>query len=100
EDRIGSLKVGKDADVVLWNEHPLSIYARPEKTFVDGIAYFDVERDAQLQQDLEKERMRLIQKMLTAKAGGAKTQAPTIQRSSVLHCEDVAHHEEDSYQAY
>ena len=100
DDRMGSLKAGKDADVVLWNNHPLSIYARPEKTFVDGIAYYDAARDAQLQQDMEKERMRLIQKMLTAKAGGAKTQAPTIKKASVLHCEDVEHHEEESYLAY
>ncbi|MBJ6116754.1 amidohydrolase family protein [Pontibacter sp. BT310] len=100
DDRMGSLKAGKDADVVLWNNHPLSIYARPEKTFVDGVAYFDAERDAQLQQDMEKERMRLIQKMLTAKAGGAKTQNPTIKKASVMHCEDVEHHEEESYLAY
>ncbi|NDK56683.1 amidohydrolase family protein [Pontibacter fetidus] len=100
DDRIGSLKAGKDADVVLWNNHPLSIYAHPEKTFVDGIAYYDAERDAQLQQDMEKERMRLIQKMLTAKAGGAKTQAPTNRKASVMHCEDVEHSEEESYIAY
>ncbi|MEJ8756004.1 amidohydrolase family protein [Pontibacter sp. H259] len=100
DNRMGSLKAGKDADVVLWNNHPLSIYARPEKTFVDGVAYYDAERDAQLQQDMEKERMRLIQKMLTAKAGGAKTQAPTNRKASVLHCEDVEHHEEESYLAY
>ncbi|MBC5772510.1 amidohydrolase family protein [Pontibacter sp. KCTC 32443] len=100
DNRMGSLKSGKDADVVLWNNHPLSIYARPEKTFVDGVAYFDAERDAQLQQDIEKERMRLIQKMLTAKAGGAKTQAPTIKKASVMHCEDVEHSEEESYIAY
>ncbi|MBB6612468.1 amidohydrolase family protein [Pontibacter sp. Tf4] len=100
DDRMGSLKSGKDADVVLWNEHPLSIYARPEKTFVDGIAYFDVERDAKMQQEMEQERMRLIQKMLNAKAGGARTQNPTIKKASVLHCEDVHHHEEESYLAY
>ncbi|MER2997860.1 amidohydrolase family protein [Pontibacter populi] len=100
DDRMGSLKAGKDADVVLWNNHPLSIYARPEKTFVDGVAYYDAERDEQLQQDMEKERMRLIQKMLTAKAGGAKTQNPTIKKASVMHCEDVEHHEEESYLAY
>jgi len=100
DNRMGSLKSGKDADVVLWNNHPLSIYARPEKTFVDGVAYYDAERDAQLQQDMEKERMRLIQKMLTAKAGGAKTQAPTIRKASVMHCEDVEHNEEESYLAY
>ena len=45
-DRVGSIKVGKDADVVLWNANPLSVYATVEKTFVDGIEYFDRERDS------------------------------------------------------
>ncbi|MBA9076250.1 amidohydrolase family protein [Rufibacter quisquiliarum] len=91
DNRVGSLKPGKDADVVIWNEHPLSIYARPEKTFVDGIAYFDLETDKALQEAQEKERLRLINKMLAAKAKGEKTQsAPSGRRfGQVLHCEDV-----------
>jgi imidazolonepropionase-like amidohydrolase len=100
DNRMGSIKVGKDADVVLWNNHPLSIYARAEKTFVDGIAYYDLERDTQLRTDLEKERMRLIQKMLQAKTTGARTQGPPMRRASVVHCEDVEHHEEEDYMAY
>ncbi|SFH20465.1 amidohydrolase family protein [Pontibacter chinhatensis] len=100
DDRMGSIKAGKDADVVLWNEHPLSIYAKPLKTFVDGIAYYDVERDEQMRVDLEKERVRLIQKMLQAKAGGAKTQSPVSRRTQVMHCEEVEHSEEEAYFAY
>jgi imidazolonepropionase-like amidohydrolase len=42
EDRVGSLEVGKDGDVVIFNNHPLSIYAVPQMTFVDGVKYFDV----------------------------------------------------------
>ncbi|OKL39734.1 amidohydrolase family protein [Pontibacter flavimaris] len=100
DDRMGSLKAGKDADIVLWNEHPLSIYAKPLKTFVDGIAYYDVERDEQLREELEKERMRLVQKMLHEKGNGAKTQAPRSRKAHVVHCEDVQHSEEESYFAY
>ncbi|MDX5482824.1 MAG: amidohydrolase, partial [Hymenobacteraceae bacterium] len=100
DNRMGSIKVGKDADVVLWNNHPLSIYARAEKTFVDGIAYYDLQRDEQMRTELEKERMRLIQKMLQAKTSGARTQAPPRTRASVVHCEDVEHHEEEDYLAY
>src|SRR5690606_7538714 len=88
DNRMGSLKVGKDADVVLWNNHPLSIYAKPEKTFVDGIAYYDLEKDEQMRVDMEKERMRLVQKMLNAKSGGARTQTPTVRRTEVQHCEE------------
>ena len=36
DKRTGSIKVGKDADLVLWNNHPLSIYARPDYTIVEG----------------------------------------------------------------
>ena len=35
-DRVGSIKVGKDADVVLWSENPLSVYAKAEKRIVEG----------------------------------------------------------------
>ncbi len=40
DDKVGSLKQGKDADVVIWSDNPLSIYAKAEKTIVDGIVYF------------------------------------------------------------
>src|SRR5699024_8588033 len=45
EDRVGSLKVGKDADVVLWNANPLSINAVAEKTFIEGVKYWDIEEN-------------------------------------------------------
>jgi len=67
DDRVGSIKVGKDADLVLWSDHPLSIYAKPLKTIVDGIVYYDVERDIMLRKNIIQERNRLIQKMLGEK---------------------------------
>ena len=45
DDRVGSLEVGKDADIAVFSEHPLSIYTRVDYTFVDGVARFDRERD-------------------------------------------------------
>ena len=41
-DKVGSLESGKQADVVLWNGNPLSVYSRPEKVWVDGALLFDV----------------------------------------------------------
>jgi len=73
-DRVGSIKVGKDADVVLWNDNPLSVYATAQKTFVDGIEYYDRQRDSLMRINIASERNRLIQKMITAKKDGAKTQ--------------------------
>ena len=41
DDRVGSIDVGKDADLVIWNGYPLSSYGVPEKVFIDGEIYFD-----------------------------------------------------------
>ena len=41
EKSVGSLEVGKDADVVIWSHHPLSTYAIVERTYIDGILYYD-----------------------------------------------------------
>ena len=41
EDRTGSIDVGKDADLVMWNMDPLSTYARAEKVYIDGDLFFD-----------------------------------------------------------
>ena len=46
DDRVGSLEVGKEGDVAIFNHHPLSIYAIPQKTIVDGVVRFDIESDA------------------------------------------------------
>ena len=59
----------------------------------------DLERDEQMRAELEKERMRLVQKMLNEKAGGAKTQAPVSKKARVLHCEEVEMSEEEAYLA-
>ena len=41
DDRVGSIDVGKDADLVIWNGYPLSSYGVPEKVFIDGELFFD-----------------------------------------------------------
>jgi imidazolonepropionase-like amidohydrolase len=42
DDRIGSIDVGKDADITIWDRHPLSSAARVEKSIIDGDVYFDI----------------------------------------------------------
>lgn len=86
DDRVGSLKPGKDADVVLWNHHPLSMYAKVEKTWVDGILYFDVAEDARRRDELQKERARLVQKLLNEKKGGEGGEKPMPQKKH-YHCD-------------
>ncbi|WP_443936988.1 amidohydrolase family protein [Pedobacter sp. MW01-1-1] len=94
DDKVGSLKAGKDADVVVWSANPLSIYAKAEKTFVDGVAYWDIERDAEVIKKQQVEKARLIQKMLESKNTGGRTQRPTGTAPRLYNCETL-----DNYSA-
>ena len=89
DDRVGSIAPGKDADVVVWSDKPLSIYAKAEKTFVDGVKYWDIDEDAARRHALEVERARLIRKSLQAKSGGGVTQRPTAQPNMEYHCDTI-----------
>ena len=89
DDRMGSLKEGKDGDVVIWSDHPLSVYAKAEMTFVDGIKFFDRNEDLKTRDALQKERNRLIQKMLGEKKRGGRMQRAVGQRQyQHYHCDD------------
>ena len=91
DNRVGSIKAGKDADVVLWSDNPLSIYAKAEKTVVDGIVYFDREKDAKMRKELVAERNRLIQKMNGEKRAGGPTMPAMPSYSILLNCGDHDH---------
>lgn len=88
DQRLGSVKAGKDADLVLWSDHPLSIYAKPEYTYVDGICYYSLEQDRQLQEATRRERQRLVQKLIQAKQNGEKTEKRVSREDENYHCED------------
>jgi len=103
DDRVGSIKVGKDADLVLWSDNPLSVYAKANKTIVDGILYFDRERDKELRKEIAAERNRLIQKMIADGKNNPKDVSPAKPSLQVvLHCEDYVHNDgllqTDSYE--
>jgi len=87
DNRVGSLKVGKDADVVLWSDHPMSIYAKAEKTIIEGVTYFDLERDKQIRNAIKKERNELITQMMKAKNKGLKTKPIEKKEQEHFHCD-------------
>ncbi|MEQ1585928.1 MAG: amidohydrolase family protein, partial [Cyclobacteriaceae bacterium] len=89
DNQMGSIKVGKSADIVLWTDHPLSVYAKPEKTIIDGKVYFDLEKDAQNNKELATERARLIQKLKNAKKSGMPVQRAESKSQLDFHCDDV-----------
>ena len=92
DHRVGSLEVGKDADVVVWSDHPLSVYAQAEQTFVDGVKYFDLEDDAAKRDWMRTERARLMQAMKldqNGQEGGGRGRAPTERIRVDYHCETL-----------
>ena len=62
DKRVGSIDVGKDADLVIYNHDPLSAYAVVQKTLIDGRVYFDRQRDIAGREALEKEKKALREK--------------------------------------
>ncbi|HEX7118213.1 MAG TPA: amidohydrolase family protein [Longimicrobiales bacterium] len=64
DDRVGSIEVGKDADLVVWKGHPLSMDGVPQKTYVDGKLYFDIELDRQRWAAIRAEKEALMDKHL------------------------------------
>ncbi len=61
DDRVGSLEVGKDADLVVYNKYPLSTYAVPEQVYIDGELSFSREKDRERQAQLEAEKKKLLE---------------------------------------
>lgn len=72
---IGSLEPGKSADVVIWNKHPLSVYAVAQKVFIDGTLYFDREKDIR-----ERPEKAARKKALEEKLKRDAQQAPPTRR--------------------
>jgi imidazolonepropionase-like amidohydrolase len=95
DQRMGSIKIGKDADLVLWSDNPVSIYAKVEKTIVDGKLLYDMNEDAMLRTRLMQDKAQIIQKMINVKNGGAPVQTPRFRKPRYWDCEDMI--EEGSY---
>ncbi|KEZ93449.1 amidohydrolase family protein [Nonlabens ulvanivorans] len=86
DDRTGSIKTGKDADLVLWSDNPLSVAATAEVTMIDGIVFFDKERDLRFRESIKEERQQLINEMIAAKNKGLKTQEPKQSTKTLYEC--------------
>ncbi|TDS13354.1 imidazolonepropionase-like amidohydrolase [Maribacter caenipelagi] len=89
DNRVGSIKEGKDADLVLWSGSPLSIYSKAEKTMIEGVTYFDLEIDKKNRETIKKERNELVTMMLKEKSGGKKTQGPKQSVKRDFTCESL-----------
>jgi imidazolonepropionase-like amidohydrolase len=91
DDKVGSIRAGKDADLVIWSDHPLSIYAKAEPTVVDGFVYFDRQKDAEMRRQITMERNRLIQKMSGEKRAGGPVVPATPSYQLLYNCGEHFH---------
>lgn len=97
DERVGSIEVGKDADLALWSASPLSVYAHCEQTWVDGRKYFDRQADLEKRKEVAKMRSELVQKILLTEAemagpGEERSVQRTLWPREDLFC---GHHDHD-----
>ncbi len=75
DSRVGSIEVGKEADLAIWSGEPLSSFSKCEATYIDGREYFSLARDADLRTQNAAHRTRITQKILTKGAPEPKTES-------------------------
>lgn len=90
DSRVGSVDVGKDADLAVWSGHPLSVYSRVELTMIDGEVFFDRQQDLSRRADLERERVTLEQAEpnRAPSSGGTSPPLPRPRRPAYGHDDD------------
>lgn len=71
DNLVGSIEVGKHADLVVWSGRPLSTLTRCEQTWIDGKKYFDIVQDRELRERDRSLRSRLIQKAMKSEPAGS-----------------------------
>jgi len=76
DNRIGSIEVGKDADLTIYDKHPLSSFAKVQKVLIDGTVYFDRDRDITERQQREERKKKLLEKEKQSQPQQKKNTAP------------------------
>ena len=94
--RMGSVKEGKDADLVLWTDNPLSIMAKVSKTIIDGAVYYDASLTKEYQERNRLERARILQKMLLENQTGKPLKKYIHKKERFYHCDSFGEEGETS----
>ena len=95
DDRMGSLKLGKDADIVIWSDNPLSVYAKVEQTYIDGICYYDAIKNKLTQERDYKEKLRIIKLLSASKSKNKIKNKP--KKEKLYHCDTIEHEHEHEH---
>jgi len=91
DDRVGSIAPGKQADFVIWDHNPLSVYARAEQTWINGRNYFNLVSDKAAQQNVRQEKALLLNKLMADKSKVKPSSALSASEKMLQpawHCED------------
>ncbi len=89
DNKMGSIKIGKDADLVLWSDNPLSIKAKVEYTIIDGEILYSLEQDKLLQARNQLEKGRIISKMMESTENGETPKPFAKKRRKHFHCDTI-----------
>jgi len=72
DDKVGSIEVGKSADLVLFDQDPLSNFSKAQKVWIDGHEYFDREKDIETRPEFERKKKALEDKEAAAEPAGKR----------------------------
>jgi len=89
DNRMGSVSVGKDADLVLWSANPLSLLAKVKLTMIEGVEYFNEEKNAELQRKNTEEKMRLLRKMSENSSRNDPKKTLLPKKKQFYHCDTL-----------
>ncbi|QDV88192.1 amidohydrolase family protein [Planctomycetes bacterium TBK1r] len=104
DDRVGSIEIGKDADLVVWSGQPLSTLSRCEQTWVDGRMMFSIDQDRQRRQRDARWRSLLIGKILDKDFGASSREEGEVAEEDRWlrydeYCHGHDHHDEQDQHA-
>jgi N-acetylglucosamine-6-phosphate deacetylase len=98
DSRVGSLEVGKDADISVWSGSPLSTLARCEQTWIDGRKYFDRNQDAEMRERDSQLHRSLVQKVLASGDSPGERSSLSDDPSRLWpHHDEYCHHHHDDH---
>jgi imidazolonepropionase-like amidohydrolase len=89
DDRVGSIEVGKSADLVLFDRHPLDGFSKPLKVWIDGHEYFDRDKDLETRPEFERKKKALEEKLKAAEGAGGKQGSRESAEKSRLGSEEI-----------
>jgi imidazolonepropionase-like amidohydrolase len=91
DHKVGSIEVGKEADIVLWDQAPMSAYAKVLTTWIQGVPYFDRQQDLAERERIKKERNALIQKLIADDSPPEPGEIPPPSGTTQWHCDSLTH---------